>query len=261
MTLYASGIEKVIATYHVDFLDKSQYRMIINSATANSNALRGKKKQRFLDKAQKEAPLNRVTVIFIYAKQVDVSLDKDLFDMVCKGEGDGIDNVTLPCVIDLEKKICTFDSLRFPYMGFQYHAKNRGIKLIRKYMFNNKLPLASSPDLLQPIEDINPEQSLWSFWRATKKELIEDDKAQKKRFQKMKHRDILLDDGYIYLKWEEKGVWVSVELNEELRTAEVDNISSWYYPKANKISKAAIKETEGLINTYFATLGYTTKYI
>ena len=261
MTIYSSGIEKIIATYHIDFLDKNQYHLIINSATANSKALKGKKKHWFLDKSQKSSPLNRATVIVIYAKQVDEKLRNSLFDVVCKNGGDGFDTAILPCVMDLEKQICTFDSMRMPYTGFQYPVKNRGIKIIRKYLFNNKFPFADSPDMLDPIKDMDPEQSLWDFWKTMKKELVSDDKNMKKRFEKMKHRDIIFEDGYIYLKWEDDGLWISVELNEELRMAEIDSIDSWDYPKFHKIAKATIKEIEILINTYFAGLGYTTKYI
>ncbi len=261
ITVYSSGIEKVIATYHIDFLDKNQYLLIVNSATANSKSLKGKKKHRFLDKSQKSSPLNRVTVIVIYAKQVDEKLRNSLFNVVCENGGDGFDTATLPCVVDLEKQICTFDSMRMPYMGFQYPVKNQGIKIIRKYLFNNKFPFADSPNTLDPIKDMDPEQSLWHFWRTTKKELISDDRESKKRFEKMKHREIIFKDGYIYLKWEDHGLWISVELNEELRTAVIDAIDSWDYPKSHKIAKATIKEIKPLINTYFAGIGYTTKYI
>ena len=115
--------------------------------------------------------------------------------------------------------------------------------------------------MLDPIKDMDPEQSLWDFWKTMKKELVSDDKNMKKRFEKMKHRDIIFEDGYIYLKWEDYGLWISVELNEELRMAAIDPIDSWDYPKSHKIAKATIKEIEILINTYFAGLGYTTKYI
>lgn len=261
ITIYSSGIEKIIATYHIDFLDKSQYQLIVNSATANSKALQGKKKHRFLDKSQKSSPLNRVTVIVIYAKQVDEKLRNSLFDAVCKNGGDGFDTAILPCVVDLEKQICAFDSMRIPYTGFQYPVKNRGIKIIRQCLFNNKFPFADSPDMLDPIKDIDPEQSLWLFWKTMKNELVSDNKNTKKRFEKMKHGDIVFEDDYIYLKWEDHGLWISVEINEELRTAEIDALDSWDYPKSHKIAKATIKEIKTLINTYFAGLGYTTKYI
>ena len=261
LTIYSSGIEKVIAVYHIDLLDKNQYHSIINSATANSNSLKGKKKHRFLDKSQKKSPLNRVTVIFLFAKQVDPNFRDNLFDAVCQNGGDGFDTATIPCVVDLETQFATFDGMRIPYAGFQYPVKNRGIKLIRKCLFNGKLTFANSPDAIDPIKDTDPEQSLWSFWRNMKKELISDEKETKKRYEKMVHKELIFDDGYIYLKWEDKGIWVSVEIDEKTKIAEIDAIDSWYYPKQNKIAKTTIKEMKGIINSYFAELGYTTKFI
>ena len=246
---------------HIESLDQGAYYSIINSAIVNSKALKGKKKPRFLDKSQKKSPLNRVTVIVIFAKRIDEKFKIRLFDTVCKNSGDGFDTSVLSCVLDLETQVCTFDSMRIPYMGFQYPAKNRGIRIIRKYLFNNRFPFTNSPDMLDPIKDFNPEQSLWSFWRTTKKELILEDKQNQKRFEKMAHREIVLEDDYLYLKWKDRGVWLSVEFNEELRTAEIDAIDSWDYPKINKISKDTIKELKNLIDAHFAQLGYTTKYI
>ena len=261
LTIYSSGIEKVIAVYYIDLLDKNQYNSIINSAVANSNSLKGKKKHRFLDKSQKKSPLNRVTVIFIFAKQVDPDFRDNLFKAVCQNGGDGFDTAIIPCVVDLETQLATFDSMRIPYVGFQYPVKNRGIMLIRKCLFNGRLTFANSPDAVDPIKDIDPEQSLWSFWRNMKKELISDEKEAKKRYENMAHKEIIFDDGYVYLKWEDKGIWVSVELDEETKFAEIDEIDSWYYPKQNKIAKTTIKEIKGIINSYFAELGYTTRFI
>ena len=261
LTIYSSGIEKVIAVYHIDLLDKNQYHSIINSATANSNSLKGKKKNRFLDKSQKKSPLNRVTVIFLFAKQVDPNFRDNLFNAVCQNGGDGFDTATIPCVVDLETQFATFDGMRIPYAGFQYPVKNRGIKLIRKCLFNGKLTFANSPDAIYQIKDTDSEQSLWSFWRNMKKELISDEKETKKRYEKMVHKELIFDDGYIYLKWEDKGIWVSVEIDEKTKIAEIDAIDYWYYPKENKIAKTTIKEMKGIINSYFAELGYTTKFI
>lgn len=260
-TIYSSGIEKIIATYHTDFLDNNQYQLMVNSAKANAKVLKGKKKHRFLDKTQKKSPLNSVIVIVIYAKGVDEEVRKNLFDVVCKNGEDGVNTSILPCVVDLEKQICTFDSLKIPYMGFQYPVKNRGIKIIRKYLFNNKFTFSTSPDTLKPINDMNPEKSLWDFWKKTKRELILNEKESKKRYEKMNNGDIVFEDGYIYLKWQERGVWVAVELIEDLKIAEIDVGCFWDYPKPQRIAKATIKEIETLINTYFAKQGYTTKYV
>ena len=202
-----------------------------------------------------------MTVIFIFAKQVDPNFRDNLFKAVCQNGGNGFDTATIPCVVDLETQFATFDSMRIPYAGFQYPVKNRGIKLIRKCLFNGKLTFANSPDVVDPIKDMNPEQSLWFFWRNMKKELISDEKEAKKRYEKMVHKELIFDDGYVYLKWEDKGIWVSVKLDEETKFAEIDEIDSWYYPKQNKIAKTTIKEMKGIINSYFAELGYTTRFI
>lgn len=77
----------------------------------------------------------------------------------------------------------------------------------------------------------------------------------------MKHCDIIFEDDYIYVKWNDRGIWVSAELNEELKTVEIDAIDSWDYPKSHKMGKDTVKEIKSVINTYFAGLGYTTKYI
>ena len=261
LTVYSSGIEKVVAVYSTMLLDSSQYHSIIRSANANSTSLKGKKKHRFLAKSQKKAPLNRVTVIIIFAKEVESRLRENLFKTVCQNGGDGYDTATIPCVVDLETRTATFDSIRMPYVGFQYPVKNRGIRLIRRFLFKGKLTYANSPDKVEPINDMNPEQSLWSFWRNLKKELITDDKEAKKRYDKMEHRQLIFEDGSVYLKWEDKGIWVSVELDEETKIAQIDSIDCWYYPKANKIAKATITEMKGIISLYFAELGYTTSFL
>ncbi len=260
-TVYASGIEKVIATYHVDVLDKNQYRLISCSAAANSNLLKGKKKHRFLDRVQRQAPLNRATVIVIYAKRVDEGLRAHLFDMVCKDGGDGLDTAVLPCVVDLEKGICTFDSMRIPYLGVQHPAKNRGIRIIRKCLFDNRFPFAGSPDRLEPILD-DLDQSLWAFWRTTKKERIIQVERERKRFQKMGHREVILEDGDLYVKWGDHGITIPVKQNDERREVEIAGaaVDIWNYPKNNKIAKDTVRQIKALIDAYFAGLGYTTKY-
>lgn len=258
--IYSSGIEKIVATYDVDCLDKNQYHLIVNAALANAKALKGKKKHRFLDKSQKSAPLNTVTVIIIYAKRVDEKLKCPLCDVVSKNGGDGLDTAVLPCVVDLETHVATFDSLRIPYMGFQYPVKNRGIRILRRYLFGGRFPYAASTDRLDPMQDLNPEQSLWEFWRATKKDLHTDEKEMKKRFENMGHRDVVFEDGFVYLKWKERGVWLSVETDEELRTAAIDTVDSWEYPKAQKIAKDTVTEIRKVLDAYFAAQGYTTRY-
>lgn len=261
LTVYSSGIEKIVTVYRVCLLDKSGYDAILQSAAAHSSAVKGKKKHLFLDRSQKKSPLNRVSVVFILAERVEERLRAKLYETVCKSGGDGFDDATLPCVIDLEAGRCTFDSLRIPFMGLGYPVKNRGIRLIRKYVFHDKLPLRDhAAPLLDPVKDYDPNESLWHFWRTSEKELILEEKAAKRRMERMEHKEVVLEDGYLYAKWEEKAVWLSVELDEQTKSAEVDAVDTWYYPKENQIAKATVKELERLICDYFATLGYTVRF-
>ena len=215
-----------------------------------------------LDRTQKKAPINQVVVILILADQVEEGLRGQLFDVVRREAGDGFDTALLPCVVDLEKRICTFDSERIPYTGFRYPAKNRGIRLIRRYLFRSRFPYSSSPDMLDSVwnQELSPENSLWDLWRMTRRIFIPEGRGAKKRFGKMKHRDILLEDGLLYLKWEERGLVAAVELHEESRVAAVNAIVSWSYPKSNLIARDTVKQIKSLISTYFAEQGYTVTY-
>ena len=56
---------------------------------------------------------------------------------------------------------------------FQIAVKNRGQRLIRKYLFHDRLSASDSPDLLPPADnDLDLNQRLWHFWRYLKKEHV-----------------------------------------------------------------------------------------
>lgn len=96
LTIYSSGIERVVAAYEVDQLTTEFYREILKSAKANSKALTGKKKPLFLDKQQKKSPLHRVTVLVILAHRVDEKMKPDLYKLVCQNCGDAEKNCIVP---------------------------------------------------------------------------------------------------------------------------------------------------------------------
>lgn len=256
-TIYSKGIERIALVYHTEFLDKEKYIAIANSAKSSSNALSGRKRALFLDSSQKRAPLNRVTVMFIFAKRVDEALLSNLYKTVSSQDGDGYKIAFVPCVIDLEKRVCVFNCLREPYFGYAYPVKNRGIRLVRKCVFGGKLPLRNNPYRVEPVKKTDTEQSLWSFWHATKKELITDEKEAKKRFESMESSQIILKDDMLYIKWGSKGACVPLETDEEKRTVEVGSVIAWDYPKQNTISKKDIADMERLIFKYFQERGFT----
>ena len=258
ITVFTSGIEKVVLTYHVDFLDKETYLSILRSANANSKALIGKKKALFLDKAQKKSPLSRSTVIFIFAKSVEEEFKENLYKVVCQNEGDGLHITVIPCVVDLEGEYAVFNSLCYPYMN-QYPAKNRGVNMVRNILFGGFLTTRRSPDRIDMPKDYDPDKTLWSYWKEMK-DMLTDQSDAKRRYEPMKHGELVIEEDYIYLKWEERGVWLFFELDEETKTAKVDAVKYWYYPRSTEIAKSTIKEIKSRISAHFAEMGYATKF-
>ena len=258
ITVFTSGIEKVVLTYHVDFLDKETYLSILRSANANSKALIGKKKALFLDKAQKKSPLSRSTVIFIFAKSVEEEFKENLYKVVCQNEGDGLNITVIPCVVDLEGEYAVFNSLCYPYMN-QYPAKNRGVNMVRNILFGGFLTTRRSPDRIEMPKDYDPDKTLWSYWKEMK-DMLTDQSDAKRRYEPMKHGELVIEEDYIYLKWEERGVWLFFELDEETKVAKVDPVKYWYYPRSTEIAKSTIKEIKSRISAHFAEMGYATKF-
>lgn len=259
VTVFSSGIERVVASYHVDMLDADTYRAIFSSAKTNSKALLGRKKALFLDKQQKNAPLNRVTVIIISACKVDPRLSNGLYDLLCKQCGDDFEDAIVPCVIDLEKQSCVFNCLHVPYVGLAYAVKNRGIRLVKRLVFGGSTPLGEA-HRLPPIKDVDPESSLWELWSDLSHEMVDAGKEINRRFETLSDKEIYIEDNALYLKWGEKGIYQNVALDAEKKLASVEAVEHWFYPKANPISKKIIQEAEQLIIEHFHKKGYSVEF-
>lgn len=260
VTVYSSGIEKVVAVYHCGLLTKAEYHAIFNSAVANSQALAGKKKHLFLDKEQKKQPLNRVTVILILAAAVEPSLSEELYDLVCKKEGDGYEIAVLPCVADLSTKTFVFNSPRLPYWGTQYPVKNRGIRLIEKYIFGGKLS-AGQGKLIEELEDYDREMTLWHFWGDIKKEWREDDRRTRRYLDKMTHGQIIVEEDELLLKWEDRGLLWALHREDGEKTLTIDAFDNWVYPKVRPMSKKHFAAVQSKITDHFAREGYTVRFV
>ena len=267
--MFASGIEKIIAVYPVAMLDEDTYRRIHASSAQNAKALKGKKKHILLEKPQRKAPIDQVTVALIVADQVEEAFRSKLKDVASKQVGDGKTVSMIPCVVDLEKQRCIFDSTREVFLDGHYPVKNRGIRLIKRYLFRGGLRLiGDSNDFLKNEaasaengeEEKILEMSFWEFTRMAKKEMAGCDEEDEKRFKQMKHREIVVEGEYLYLKWEQSGIWTALEMDEKARTVKLDPIVSWYYPRARKIDKETVKKLKKEIGTYFAGEGCTVKY-
>ena len=267
--MFASGIEKIIAVYPVAMLDEDTYRRIHASAAQNAKALKGKKKHILLEKPQRKAPIDQVTVALIVADQVEEAFRNKLKNVASKQVGDGETVSMIPCVVDLEKQRCIFDSTREVFLDGHYPVKNRGTRLIKRYLFRGGLQrIGDSNDFLKNEaaaaengeEKEVLEMSFREFTRMTKKEMAGCDEEDAKRFKQMKHREIVVEGEYLYLKWEQSGIWTALEMDEKARTVKLDPIVSWYYPRARKIDKETVKKLKKEIGAYFAGEGCTVKY-
>lgn len=255
MTVYNSGIERIVAAYEVDCLDREIYRDIFSSAKTNSKALIGKKKARFLDSQQKKQPLHRVTVILILAHKIDVGLIDELYDLVCKQCGDEQENCLVPCVVDLEHHTCVFNCLRVPFVGFGYAVKNRGIRIIKNRVFGGYLPLTKE-HTLPSIKDANPEMSLWDMWKELHYQFVGANRKMKRQFETMAEREICIQEDELYLKWDQRGICLAIKLDEERKTAKVEPAAKWSYPKQQPIGKKLIQKIAEYIQDYFVKQGY-----
>ena len=77
----------------------------------------------------------------------------------------------------------------------------------------------------------------------------------------MQHGDMTVEDGYLYLKWQDHGIGVPVKLHTDARTVEVGAIDQWLYPKANKIAKSTVESIKDMIDERFAAEGCAVTYI
>lgn len=259
LTIYNSGIERVIAAYEVDFLSREIYRNIFSSAKTNSKSLIGKKKAIFLDSQQKKQPLHRVTVVLILAHKIDPAISQELYDLVCKQCGDEQENCFVPCIVDMERHTCVFNCVRVPYVGFSYAVKNRGIRIIKNSVFGGSLPLSEDHTLL-PIKDYDPEMSLWDLWRDLHHQYVGAARKIKRQFESMSEREICVKDDEMYAKWDKRGVCLEIQIDAEKMAAKVEPVTSWAYPKSQPIGKQLIQKISDHIHKYLANKGYSVEF-
>ena len=261
LTYYARGIERVVAAYEADLLDRDTYCDILRSAKVNSKALEGKRKARLLDSSQKNAPLHRVTVVLIFTYKVDPQLAADMYDVVCKQCGDEEKDCTIPCVVDLAQYTCVFNSLRVPYIGFSYAVKNRGIRLIKKCIFGGNLNLRGNTMHVVSDMTVNLENSLWDLWKDFHHQLIGAERQTKRRFEGMSEKEIFCEKDCLYLKWDQRGICQSIKTDNEKKLVQVELLSDWYYPKIRPIGKKTLREITEHITSYFEKSGYSVRFV
>ena len=261
MTVYSRGIERVIAAYEVDLLSRDMYRDIFSSAKTNSKTLTGRKTAIFLDWQQKKQPLHRVTVVLILAHKVDPQMLPDLYKLVCKQCGDENQDCIVPCVVDLARRTCVFNCVRIPYVGYNYAVKNRGIRIIKNKVFGGNLNLNGNTHFLEPIRDMNPEDSLWDFWKRLHHQVVGVGRETKRRFESLSEQETLIVGDILYLKWDQRGICQTVKLDTENKVARVESVANWFYPQVQPIGLKTIQKIEEHITSYYTKQGFAVEFV
>ncbi len=258
ITIYSSGVVKVVAVYHTEYLDEDLYQEIMRSAMIHSKAVVRKEKRFHLDKYQQKAPLNHSTVAIVFAKRTNQTWLDTLYDQMRAQSGAGEDTVLLPCVIDEEQKVCVFDSEPEPYMGFGYPAKTRGYHLIRKLVFGGRMRLSKNPYKLEPMEDMDDEKSLWMLWWEWK-QTFRDVAWTEKLLSRMQDGEVVCNDEKVYVKVGERGIVVGFKRHEAF--VEIEEFNKWTYPKSQRLSDNSRKRIQSLIIQSFEKEGCEVRFI
>ena len=259
-TVYHRGIEKMILTYGAGELDEDSYRRILSSAKANVQAAKGSGKPLFVDKQQKNASYTTAALAVIFADTLNARLAERLPQLVTEQTGDGFDNCFLPLVLDFSSGICYFDGQRLPYIGYAYPCKNRAYRLAKKYVFGGRIPLRGNTEYLMSFGDVDPEMTLWAFWKRMKKEIVDSERENKRIFASLSDGRCLYKEEYLYIKIGNRGVVLAAEQSEGGTCVTVDTPVAWDFPKANAISKKDTARILQIAKEHFASSGHTVRF-
>ena len=165
---------------------------------------------------------------------------------------------------------------------FTYPVKNRALNRIRRVVFGGAVPLRNNPHLLpEPLwmgkNGFDPEASLWSFMRYIRREVGGQSRRDKKRFQQMADRTVILEDGWLYCKLGNRGDMMMIDdVREDLGDSVTDAVTdavtdvkkkqvllslNWSYPKSNRISKKDSEAIRGLVKDFLCEQGFEVIFI
>ena len=262
ITARAKGLETIISTYSIRNLTNEELKNIIKSAKSNSKNLKGKKKAFFLDSEQKKSPLKRIDIVLVFADSVDATLEKHLFNLLCKEDTDGFIESIILCVFNYENKTIVFNCDWLPDAFSQNYARNRGIRIIKNKILKRKLNFKNNQNYVEfKIEGIDTEQTVFQLLKNEGNQFVDFKKKTNKKFKNMKEGEIIFEDDFLYIKIGGKGIAIYSEIIEETKMVNIDTFDLWDYPKTNQIPKNTISKIQNLVTSYFLNRGYTVKFL
>lgn len=258
----AKGSETIISTYSIGCLTNEELKNIIKSAKSNSKNLKGKKKAFYLDAQQKKSPLKRTDIVIIFANSVDITLEKHLFNLLCKEDTDGFNESIIPCVFNYENKTIVFNCDWLPDAFSQNYTRNRGIKIIKNKILKRKLNFKDNQNFVEfKFEGIDTEQTVFQLLKNEGNQFVDFKKKTNNKFKNMKEGEIIFEDDFLYIKIGGKGIAIYSEIIEETKMVNIDTFDLWDYPKTNQIPKNTISKIQNLVTSYFLNRGYTVKFL
>ncbi len=195
--------------------------------------------------------------MLIFTNRVDTTLDIRLHEQVCKQTGDEFEDSFLPCVVDFGRGQCCFDAAKLPYVGFGIAAKNRAIRLIRRFVFNGRLPAGDGSSW--SIPDCGPDTTLWELWSSLSREFRGVGTEIKKTLSRMVDRQIRMDDRLLYLRWGERGLTIPA-IRKENRLYLTETFD-WEYPNERPMAKKTRTEIRAYLTAHFAKQGITAEFL
>lgn len=237
-TVYYHRIEKLLLVYEVEELDKDTLRKLWQSAHAAANII-GREQKPLYRKPKGHLKDNSVSVAaVILANTVSPDVAAELVEPTM----DADDRSVIFCAVELSAGKYYFDNQKEPYM-FAPPVKNRTVRMIRRTVFGGRIPLRSNPHMLpephwMKRDDIQPEESLWSFMHRMQKDLKGLGRKEKRMLREMPADTVLMDGDWLYCKIGERVSMMMVEDDEATpQKKRVILSENWYFPKSNRISK------------------------
>ena len=108
--------------------------------------------------------------------------------------------------------------------------------------------------------EIDPEETLWDLWKRMNN-MVKDDKETEQLFEHLGDKEIRIDDGFLILKWGQRGIMQMMKIDETNKNIVVSVLDYWSYPKVQAIGKQTKKQIEEHIVSYYANKRYSVTFL
>ncbi len=247
LTVFYSSYERTALIYKTDHLSDEVYNTIKNDAEQIVEQLKiYSKPSVFLTKKEREEPICKGIAVIILAACADFTVLQSVRKLP-KYENTAI----VPCVVELNTKKCYFDG--FNDGVIKKTAKNFAIDVIRKIVFNNRLPVKDNPHFdLSRKPAVDPETPLFDFVKSLTTSATQKKELDEQTARSMRKNDVVEKDGSLYISSNGKVTVFPYFEEPETKSVEILIDVVWYYPKRQRISAAETANIKTRLRRHFA---------